>query len=118
MEQLIFVEYPDSSVDEFQGEVVYERDFILIYESDGHHRINPAVIVLKSSLDASRREGRRLNSRVTQLNKELDFRAEAYGRLQRRHLELENDHQALEAELRQLKATLPARDGRGRFAKH
>ncbi|MEV0443839.1 hypothetical protein AB0I84_01855 [Streptomyces spectabilis] len=42
MEQLIFVEYPDSSVDEFQGEVVYERDFILIYEGDGHHRINHA----------------------------------------------------------------------------
>ncbi|MFI1294775.1 hypothetical protein ACH4YO_07845 [Streptomyces noursei] len=38
---LIFVEYPDSSVDEFTGEVVYERDCVLIYEEGGtSHRIN------------------------------------------------------------------------------
>ncbi|MGW5532139.1 hypothetical protein [Streptomyces xanthochromogenes] len=42
MEQLIFVEYPDGSVDEFQGEVVYERDFVLIYEDHVSHRINHA----------------------------------------------------------------------------
>ncbi|MEU3690490.1 hypothetical protein [Streptomyces narbonensis] len=40
---VIFVEYPDSTVDEFQGEVVYERDCVLIYEGEGiSHRINHA----------------------------------------------------------------------------
>ncbi|MFG2620683.1 hypothetical protein ACGFXC_24025 [Streptomyces sp. NPDC048507] len=42
MEHLIFVEYPDGSGDEFQGEVVYERDFVLIYEEQVSHRINHA----------------------------------------------------------------------------
>ncbi|MFF4927448.1 hypothetical protein ACFY2H_00790 [Streptomyces griseofuscus] len=75
------------------------------------------MFVLRSTLDASRREVRRLDRLVADQNKELDFRAEAYGRLRRRHLELEDDFQALEAEFRQLKLTLPARDARGRFSK-
>ncbi|MFF0745266.1 hypothetical protein ACFYVL_33195 [Streptomyces sp. NPDC004111] len=75
------------------------------------------MFVLRSTLDASRREVRRLDRLVADQNKELDFRAEAYGRLRRRHLELEDDYQALEAEFRQLKLTLPARDARGRFSK-
>ncbi|MEV0443838.1 hypothetical protein AB0I84_01850 [Streptomyces spectabilis] len=75
------------------------------------------MFVLRSTLDASRREVRRLDKVVADQHKELDFRAEAYGRLRRRHLELEDDFQALEAEFRQLKLTLPARDSRGRFSK-
>lgn len=40
---MIFVEYPNGDVDEFKGEVVYERDCVLIYEADGiSHRINHA----------------------------------------------------------------------------
>ncbi|MFF3555379.1 hypothetical protein ACWD4V_16310 [Streptomyces tsukubensis] len=39
----IFVEYPDGAVDEFRGEVAYERDCTLIYEAGGvSHRINHA----------------------------------------------------------------------------
>ncbi|MEU3599617.1 hypothetical protein ABZ714_12960 [Streptomyces sp. NPDC006798] len=40
-DSVIFVEYPDATVDEFHGEVVYERDATLIYEAGGvSHRIN------------------------------------------------------------------------------
>ncbi|MFG2620682.1 hypothetical protein ACGFXC_24020 [Streptomyces sp. NPDC048507] len=54
---------------------------------------------------------------VAEQGKELDLRAEAYGRLRCRHLELEDDYQALETEFRQLKLSLPTRDARGRFSK-
>ncbi|MEW1546912.1 hypothetical protein [Streptomyces tsukubensis] len=40
---VIYVEYPDGKVDEFRGEVVYERDATLIYEERGvSHRISHA----------------------------------------------------------------------------
>ncbi|MGW5532138.1 hypothetical protein [Streptomyces xanthochromogenes] len=75
------------------------------------------MLVRKSAVNAARLEIRRLDKVVAQQNKELDFRAESYGRLRRRHLELEDAYQALEVEFCQLKLSLPARDARGRFSK-
>ncbi|RST07867.1 hypothetical protein EF910_05360 [Streptomyces sp. WAC07149] len=75
------------------------------------------MLVRKSAVNTARLEIRRLDKVVAQQNKELAFRAEAYGRLRRRYLELEGDYQALETEFRQLKLSLPTRDARGRFSK-
>ncbi|MFE3579129.1 hypothetical protein [Streptomyces vinaceus] len=75
------------------------------------------MIVRKSAVHAARLEIRRLDRVVAEQGQELDLRAEAYGRLRRRHMELEADYQALETQFRQLKLSLPARDARGRFSK-
>lgn len=68
------------------------------------------MLVLRSRLERA--------CRVVEAQRdELEFRAEAYGSLLRKHHQLEEDYGSLEEEYRELKRSFPARDPRGRFVK-